>query len=161
MLGRTKFSSLFVRSLLSSWYILSTLHWCCNKVPVRFHQHCGGRRYMCVKSERGVVWCKSGAERDPVSLQEKGERAAAVGERGVDGESTLPREPNNRQPTPITTLSLSLPQDASCRKAGSHRLKATISTAPPCQRLMLPNGSKDSQREREKVELLLLLQMPE
>lgn len=88
----------------------------------------------------------------------------------VDGESTTrdrkaslspehPATPSRpRQASvPSTTFSLLLPQDESCRKAGSQRLKAAISTAPSCLHLILPNGSKAA----ERVELVLRLQIPE
>lgn len=88
----------------------------------------------------------------------------------VDGESTTrdrkaslspehPATPSRpRQASvPSTTFSLLLPQDESCRKAGSQRLKAAISTAPSCLHLILPNGSKAA----ERVGLVLRLQIPE
>lgn len=108
-----------------------------------------------------IVKCKSGVERDP-QCKKEGERAAALGDTAVYGESKRVRKaarPQSTRPTTTTRPPYMLqsppPLSPWCSlrtwSAGSHRLKAAISTAASFHR----------ERERKKVDLVLLSQIPE
>lgn len=154
MLGRTNFSSIIPPPFLALH--TSTLH--CNKVPLLFCQHCGGRQcvHVCVEKWGGggdtvrdlLCQCKKTSKR----VRQHSELQGADGERGRDRRAARPTSTQQpaADPHPTkTTLSPLLSEDARRREAGSHRLKAAISTAAPCHHLMCPNGSRATQRERD------------